>query len=211
MHAPYFTRKNRTNKLRKWEQALEDVNGRKKAFELQKAVLLVVDMQQYFCNPKSHAFVPSVPTIIPAIRKLIDAFRAERRPVIYTVFAVRDGEQDPIARWWNDSVRDDTKECRIIDELEHAQQDHVIRKRSYSAFLGTDLETYLHERNAEQILIAGVVTNLCCEQAAREAFVRNFDVFVALDATAAYSEDMHIASLRTLAYGFATIIRSDAL
>ncbi len=56
---------------------------------------------------------------------------------------------------------------------------------------------------AEQLLITGVTTHLCCESTARSAFVRGFAVFIAIDGTATLNRELHVASLRALALGFA--------
>jgi len=49
------------------------------------------------------------------------------------------------------------------------------------------------------------MTNLCVETTARQAFVRDLRVRVLLDATATASEELHLAALRNLAYGFAHV------
>ena len=37
----------------------------------EKAALLVLDMQNYFLDPASHAFAPSAPSILPNVEKII--------------------------------------------------------------------------------------------------------------------------------------------
>jgi len=59
--------------------------------------------------------------------------------------------------------------------------------------------------------VAGVMTNLCCETTAREAFVRGFRVFFSVDATATSSVDLHEATLKNLAYGFAYFLDCERL
>ncbi len=49
------------------------------------------------------------------------------------------------------------------------------------------------------------MTNLCCETTARDAFVRDFRVFFLADGTAASSQEMHLASLINLEFGFAQV------
>ena len=51
----------------------------------------------------------------------------------------------------------------------------------------------------------------CCETTARDAFIRDYRVFFVADATAAANEELHVASLKNLAYGFAYIIDTKAL
>lgn len=71
---------------------------------------------------------------------------------------------------------------------------------------GTNLEEKLKKMGVEEVIVSGVMTNLCCETTAREAFVRGFRVFFSTDATATTSEDLHQATLKNMAYGFAYLV-----
>ncbi|MEK7563135.1 MAG: isochorismatase family cysteine hydrolase [Patescibacteria group bacterium] len=182
-----------------------------KSCVLERSALLIVDMQEYFLHPDSHAYIPDAAAILPRVRRLLRRFRDHSRPVIFTRFAVAVGEDDPIARWWGESVAEGASESRIISALRPQHGEHTVRKSSYSAFDGTNLEAVLRSRNIRQIVIAGVCTHLCCDMAAREAFVRGFDVFIAADATATFSQDLHGAALLSLSAGVATPVRTARL
>jgi nicotinamidase-related amidase len=75
----------------------------------------------------------------------------------------------------------------------------------------TGLEAALRGEGVEEVVVAGVMTNLCCETTARDAFVRGFRVFFSADATPTVSSDLHDATLSNLAYGFAYIVDCDRL
>lgn len=177
-----------------------------KEFSPDASALLVIDMQEYFLRRNSHAFVPSARNIIAPIRWLLRLYRAQSRPIVFTYFGVRRGEDDPVRRWWGETVRDGSRDSRLVAALPRGDADLILRKITYSAFHGTRLEPSLRRRGVQSVLITGVLTNLCCETTARDAFVRGFDVFFAADATATLSETMHRASLENLSYGFATPI-----
>jgi len=66
------------------------------------------------------------------------------------------------------------------------------------------LDKQLKNHGVNQIVIAGVMANLCCESTARSAFMRGFEVFFTIDGTAANNKNFHMASLLNLSYGFAT-------
>jgi bifunctional isochorismate lyase/aryl carrier protein len=55
------------------------------------------------------------------------------------------------------------------------------------------------------------MTNICCETTARSAFVRGFEVFFAIDGTATYSEEHHLATIMNFSYGFVIPILLDEL
>ena len=61
-----------------------------------------------------------------------------------------------------------------------------VSKRLFSAFHGADLDRRLRERKVDTLVLVGLTTNCCVDATARDAFHRNFNVFVVSDATAAY-------------------------
>jgi ureidoacrylate peracid hydrolase len=64
--------------------------------------------------------------------------------------------------------------------------DAIVTKHRYSAFHGTDLETILRSNGIRTVILTGVVSNVCVETSAREAFVRDYYVVAPYDGTAAY-------------------------
>jgi isochorismate hydrolase len=63
----------------------------------------------------------------------------------------------------------------------------------------------------EDLVISGVMTNLCCESTARDAHFRDYRVFIPAGGTGTIAEEMHLASLLNLAFGFAYVTMSDDL
>jgi isochorismate hydrolase len=184
--------------------------NRKTVFRPQKSALFVIDMQQFFCNPSSHAYFKDSTKIIPNIYQLITAYRQLSLPVIFTRYALlRTESPGAMGRWWNDVLHNDNDMSNIIDALHPLQHERVIRKTQYSAFFETDLDQTLKKLQVTNILITGVLTHLCCETTARDAFMRNYDVFFAIDATASDKQDLHDASLRTLSDGFTTLVTTN--
>jgi bifunctional isochorismate lyase/aryl carrier protein len=162
-----------------------------------ETALLILDMQRCFLEEGSHAFVPSAPAVIPQI----NALAASMKNVIRTRHANTPENAGAIGRWWRDLVGDGDPRGELDPRL-NAQGD-ILVKNQYDAFYGTDLEKILRERGVSAVVVCGVMTHLCCETTARSAFVRGFDVYLPVDATATYTEALHRASLLTLAHGFA--------
>lgn len=179
---------------------------RKIIFTAQTSALLVIDMQQYFCDPSSHAFFKDSTKIVPHIQQLISAYRQRGLPVVFTRYALlRTEDPGSMGRWWNDVLYDDNKMASLVESLRPLSHEPVIRKTQYSAFYETSLETILQKHRVSAVVITGVLTHLCCETTARDAFMRNYDVFLVTDATASDSTRFHTASLTTLSDGFATL------
>ncbi len=87
----------------------------------------------------------------------------------------------------------------------------VVIKSQYDAFYKTNLLQLLKNDKIKQVVITGVMTNLCCETTARSAFVRGFEVLFVVDGTATQNELMHRATIINLAYGFAVPVRTQDL
>jgi isochorismate hydrolase len=107
-----------------------------------------------------------------------------------------------LAVWWGDLINKRDPMCGISPKLYHKNAT-VVKKTQYDAFYQTPLENLLREKGVTQVVITGVMTNLCCETTARSAFVRGFSVFFTVDGTATYNEEFHKATLLNLSYGFA--------
>jgi isochorismate hydrolase len=171
-------------------------------FRPARAALLVLDLQEYFLQEKSHAFVPSAPAILPGVAELIAAFVAADYPVIATRHLNTLNDAGMMSKWWRDIIKSQTAYSHNIT-IANSSKIIFINKPQYDAFFQTPLEDILRERGIEQVVISGVMTHLCCETTARSAFMRGFEVFFTIDGTATYNEQLHRASLMTLSHGFA--------
>jgi len=173
-------------------------------FSPKGSALLVIDMQKYFLDKSSHAYVPASKEILGNVQTLIAAYRERSLPVIFTREGLLKNERPgAMGRWWGNMLRIDDKMSGISPPFAPLATETVIRKSRYSAFVGTDLEKRLRRQGISGVVITGVVTHLCCESTARDAFMRDFDVFFVVDGTASDTEDLHVSSLKTLTDGFA--------
>jgi isochorismate hydrolase len=186
-------------------QHIEQYNIRQAWPTPEKAALLVIDMQLYF--------KPIAQPILNNVLSLIDFCRANGIRIFFT----RHGHHDPkkdggmLARWWGDLIQYGSTEWELLKELGPTPKDTIVNKNRYSAFYGTQLDAELRADEIEDLIICGVMTNCCCETTARDAFMRDYRVFFVADATAAPTEELHIASLKNLAYGFAHIVNTKDL
>jgi isochorismate hydrolase len=168
-----------------------------------QAALLVLDMQAYFFEPDSHAFIPSAPAILPGVQRLIEAFSSRACPVIFSRHANTPEDAGMMTAWWRDLISQDDPRGRLLESLDISRGD-ILEKSQYDAFFNTGLEERLRLRGASQVVICGVMTHLCCETTARSAFMHGFSVFFCVDGTATYNRDYHMATLLNLSHGFAT-------
>ncbi|MBU0519422.1 cysteine hydrolase [bacterium] len=175
--------------------------------EPNKTALLVVDMQNYFISPEGRAYLPHGAAIVQNVKRLMETFRRVERPVIFTrhVHKADGSDAGIMGWWWNDMIVEGEAQSEIFPEAAPLQDERVILKHRYSAFYQTELDAMLRSAKVEDLVIAGVMTNLCCESTARDANFRDYRVFLPADATGASSEEMHLASLKNLSYGFCPV------
>jgi bifunctional isochorismate lyase/aryl carrier protein len=179
-------------------------------FQPRKAALLVLDMQEYFFQEGSHAFIPSAPAIVPGISKLIAAFSSAGYPIITTRHTNTIEDAGMMAKWWQDLINLQISYSQYINPIRTYKTIHI-NKNQYDAFHHTLLEDKLHQHKIGQVVICGVMTHLCCETTARSAFMRGFEVLFTVDGTATYNEELHRATLLTLSHGFAVPVLVEEL
>jgi len=196
--------------------------------DLAKAALLVIDMQNDFCDKRGLSASTGRPLdpirkIIPNTLKLVQAFRKSTRPVIYLAQIYEpDGVDSPFSRHKIQPGLALTRGnvviaargswgAAIIDELKPKPDEYIVEKRRFSGFYNTDLDTILRCREIETIVVTGCVTYVCVEHTVRDAFVRDFDVIVAGDAVAGWNDELHRNSLKSMSWSSAAIVTTKKI
>lgn len=210
---PYATVENIASKAEVWLERIRPYNLHEMRLNTAAGVLLVIDMQRFFLEPASPSFTCGGVAILPAVKRLIDAFRTARRPVIFTRHVHHpDGLDSGILGWWWEGMCiEGSPESEVHPELTPLQSEKVLLKHRYSAFYNTDLETVLRCLKIEDIVVCGVMTNICCESTARDAYFRDYRVFFPADGNGSIDEETHLASLVNLAFGFAYVTTCGAI
>ena len=199
--------------------------GRVHAFETvapSKTALLVVDMQNYFMEEGQPACCPAARDIVPNINRLAGAVRAKGGQVAWVQMELADTADGP-SKWpiyhdyfFTPAKRDAHKQgcvagsdgVKIYPDLNVEPGDIVTHKRRFSAFIqgSSDLHDRLRAMGIENLLIAGTVTNFCCETSARDAMMLDFKVVMVSDCCAALSDDEHLATLETFIQQFGDVM-----
>ena len=190
---------------------LKDLSrGHRFDFIPEESALIICDMQRYFLESQSHAYIPSAGAIIPRIKRLAASFVEKGLPVISTRHLNTKGDAKMMARWWKEVITEDNDLSEITHELDFPDS-IIILKSQYDGFYETPLEGILKEKGVHQLVITGVMTHLCCETMARSGFMRGFTVFFPIDATATYNEVFHLGAFTNLSHGFAIPVLTDEL
>ena len=210
---PYVTAESLTKDTDKWLGKIKPFNQHPMPLNKDKSALLVIDMQRFFLDLSSPTFTCGGLAILPGLKRLITAFRQAERPVIYTKHVHHPELLDAgiMEWWWKGMCIEGSPESEIHDDITPLPGEKVIIKHRYSAFYNTDLETVLRCLKIEDVVICGIMTNLCCESTARDAYFRDYHVHFLADGTGSINEEMHTASLLNLAFGFANVTTTDKI
>jgi ureidoacrylate peracid hydrolase len=210
---PYVTQDTISAKSKEWLAKIAPFNTHAMQLNREKSALLVVDMQYFFLDPASPTYTCGGQAIIPNLKRIISAFRQAGRPVIYSRHVHHpDGLDAGIMGWWWEGMcLEGSPESEIHRDIAPIGNEKVINKHRYSAFYNTDLETILRTLKVEDLVMTGIMTNMCCESTTRDAYFRDYRVFFTADGTGSVTEEMHLASLLNLAFGFAWVTDIDTV
>ncbi len=203
MKEMYFSKDTIDAEARGFLEAVEHLRKKREMrLQVNRSALLVLDMQRYFLEEESHAFVPSAGAIKANIKLLQDNCLNRGIPVFHTRHINTPGNAGQMKQWWRNLISRDNPFSEIVPDIAD-ERANCLEKSQYDAFLFTALEQQLLSAGVRQLVITGVMTHLCCESTARSAFARGFEVFFTVDATATYNRQFHRASLLNLSHGFA--------
>jgi ureidoacrylate peracid hydrolase len=187
-----------------------------------RSALVVIDMQNYFVAEGFPLEVPVAREIVPNINRLATAMRDVGGLVVWIQTTATGG----LERWGNHhrytlsaegarirlaSLDEAAEGFKLYPALEPAPADPRVKKITYSAFIAgsSDLDALLRRRGIETVLIAGTVTNVCCESSARDAMMLDYRVIMVSDANAALTDEEHAATLNSFLVAFGDVMTSD--
>src|SRR5262249_2300940 len=100
---------------------------------------------------------------------------------------------------------------QLFAGLDVRPEDRIVQKSNFSAFIqgASNLEEVLRGRGIDTIVIAGTVTNVCCESTARDGAMRNFKTIMVSDANATRTDAEHNASLTAFYVTFGDVMSTD--
>ena len=177
--------------------------------------LVVIDMQRDFLEPGGFGAalgnkVELLQAAVAPLRRLLDAFRKKKLPIIHTKEghkpdlsdlppakhargrgSLRIGDKGPMGRIliMGEPGND------FIPELAPMPGELVISKPGKGAFYATDLEPALKARGITKLLITGVTTEVCVQTTMREANDRGYDCLLIEDGTESYFPEFKKATL----------------
>lgn len=166
----------------------------------ERAALLIHDMQDYFLQfyGRDNALLEQVTTNMAAILAFC---RAQAIPVLYTAQQAAQTAQERalLSDMWGNGITGLTHLEGIVAELAPIGSEQVLVKHRYSAFQRSDLEAQLRAAKRDQLIICGIYANIGCLSTAVDAFMRDIQPFMVMDALADFSEQEHLNALHYMA------------
>lgn len=187
-----------------------------------RTALVVIDLQNAFMRPGAPSEVTNARAIVPAVNRLARALRESGGTVAWVQATFeRDGwplffdhmVRPELAARILAALRAGSSDHALWPELRVGREDIVVPKYRFSAFLpgASTLPAMLRGRGIDTILIAGCMTNMCCDSSARDAAMTDFRTVMVSDCNAARTDAEHLSALSSFLTGFGDVRRSDDL
>ncbi|WP_058304448.1 hydrolase [Gorillibacterium timonense] len=164
-----------------------------------KTALVVIDLQEGI------AFRPGLAPysgeqVIEKAAGLVDAFTEVGAFVVLVRVSFADGKDmlrpnldvelpnTPTPVGWNS----------IVPALANAKNTHLVTKRQWGAFYGTDLDLQLRRRGIDTIVLCGISTSIGVDTTARDAYQHGYQLVFAEDAMTASTREEHDYVCKTI-------------
>lgn len=189
-----------------------------------RTALVAIDMQNVFMNPDEVFGNPQTIDIIDKVNRAAELVRAAGGTVVWTRQTTSDQAPLAMPSWQYDlsidrvrdaveAMRQGTASHAVHARMDLAEGDLLVDKYRYSAFMcpANGLQRLLATRGIDTLVIAGTLTNCCCESTARDGNMLGYRIVFLSDATSTLTDEEHNAALLNVRLMFGDVRRTDEL
>jgi nicotinamidase-related amidase len=166
----------------------------------EKTALVVIDLQKGIACSERPLFPYTTAQVIQNACRLVEAFTARGAFVALVRVSTTDGKDmvKPRTDLKANAMQYPEGWDSIVPELTQYQSFHLITKRQWGAFYGTDLDLQLRRRGIDTIVLCGISTSIGVDTTAREAYQHGYNQIFVEDAMAASTREEHDYVCKTI-------------
>jgi nicotinamidase-related amidase len=157
-----------------------------------KPAVLVIDVIHDFVYGRFGS--ERAASILPRLGRLLDHARGGGVPVVYLTDAHLPAGDAEFEVWGEHAV-EGSEGAETVGEVRPVEGDFRILKRRYSCFYATGLDALLRELGVDTVVLTGLVTDICVQHTAADAFFRGYKVLIPRDCVEAASDEAQEGSL----------------
>ena len=180
-----------------------------------KTTLVVIDLDT---GSVSHGETEEIRVFVPRINSLAEVLREHGGTVAWVTTPIGTATKnfralygDAFTKMYEEEGKKGGTSHTIWHELDAQPDDLYATKKGASAFFPgkSNLQEQLQARDIQSLLIAGLVTNVCCESTARDACELEYEVTMISDCMWGHKQGQHEATLATFYRNFGDVRPSD--
>ena len=145
-----------------------------------KPALVNIDLANAWTREGYPFTCEGMETIIPAVQRVLDAFRAKGLPIVYTTTAydIIEGDHTDMGLWAkkipSEALANGSDAVQIDERLDRRPDELVIVKKQASAFRGTNLSSFLNAAGVDTIVVTGTTASACVRATVEDGIADGF-------------------------------------
>jgi maleamate amidohydrolase len=176
-----------------------------------RPAVLVVDLSRGFTDPEFPTGA-DLSAEVEATKRVLDAARAARVPVVFTTIAY--GPGDASLAWLRKApglavLAAGSELVELDPRLEPGPDEPVLVKKGASAFFGTDLAERLRALDVDTVVVCGATTSGCVRASVVDSVQNDFPTLVVREAVGDRARAPHDANLFDIDAKYGDVVSVD--
>jgi nicotinamidase-related amidase len=212
-----------------YRETITEVPAIQRSLEKHQTALLCIDLQYLDAAPRYGVFADAkrsgVPEeaqtyyferleklVLPNVRRLQEAFRANGLEVIHTRIQslTQDGrDRGPGHKRLGLHAPPGSKEAEFLEQVAPVGDEIIINKTASGVFNATNLDYVLRNLGITGLFVTGVYSNECVSTAIRDACDLGFYVTLVADGCATVTPELQSATITTMKDRYARVMTTD--